>query len=158
MCLRSQWRMADVYTIAVAAITASAAVFGAAISPLSAAIQNVKRAERDRRDWHETQLREACTDLLGTVTDLRTQVMNNHDYHGPEMSAQLARVRQLAGQAKTYEFAITLRAPGPLAAAATELAAAADRVAESAAASTLPPRAVRNRTRDTGRQCVRQYR
>jgi hypothetical protein len=128
--------MADVSTIVVAAIAASAAILGAAISPVSVAYQNVRQAERDRRERHATELRQACTDLLGTVTELRTNVVNNHDYHGPEMSARLAHVRELAGQARTYAFSITLLAPHALAAAATELAAAADHVAEVAAANT----------------------
>jgi hypothetical protein len=128
--------MADISTIALAAISASAAIFGAAISPLSTALQNVRQAERDRRERRATELRQACTDLLRTVTELRTHVVNNHDYHGPEMSARLAHVRQLAGQTKTYAFTIALLAPRPLAAEGTALAAAAQRVAEIAAANT----------------------
>ena len=128
--------MVDLSTIVVAAITASAAIFGAAISPVSAAYQNVRQAERDRRERRATELRQACTDLLGTVTELRTNVVNNHDYHGSEMNARLAHVRELAGQARTYAFSIALLAPHALAAAATELAAAADHVAAAAAANT----------------------
>jgi hypothetical protein len=128
--------MADISTIVVAAITASAALFGAAISPLSTTYQNVRQAERDRRERRATELRQACTDLLATVTELRTNVVNNLDYHGPEMNARLAHVRQLAGQARTYAFTIALLAPHPLAVAGTELAAAADDVAKAAAANT----------------------
>jgi hypothetical protein len=128
--------MVDVSTIVVAAITAAAAVFGAAISPLSTALQNGRVAERDRRERRGEELRQACTDLLATVTELRTNVVNNHDYHGSEMGARLAHVRELAGQARTYAFSIALLAPPTLAAAATELAAAADHVAEVAAANT----------------------
>jgi len=129
-------QMADISTIVLAAITASAAILGAAISPLSNAYQNVRQAERDRREQRAAELRRACTDLLETVTELRTHVVNNHDYHGPEMTARLAHVRQLAGQARTYAFTIALLAPPPLSAAGTVLAAAARGVAEVAAVNT----------------------
>jgi Mn2+/Fe2+ NRAMP family transporter len=127
--------MADV-SIYVAVISASAAILGAAVSPLSTAFQNVRLAERDRREQSRTELRQACSDLLAAVIDLRTQVVNDEDYHGPEMVFRLARVRELAGQARAHAFAIALMAPRPLGVTAQTLSTAAADVAKEAAANT----------------------
>jgi hypothetical protein len=127
--------MADV-SIYVAVISASAAILGAAVSPVSTAFQNARLADRDRREQSRAELREACSDLLTAVIDLRTQVVNNENYHGPEMGTRLARVRELAGHAKAHAFLVALMAPRPLGLAAQELSAAAARVADEAAANT----------------------
>jgi hypothetical protein len=127
--------MADV-SIYVAVISASAAILGAAVSPLSAARQVSVQAKRDREERRETALRQACMDLLRAAADLRTQVANNHEYHGNETPARLAQVRQHAADAGVHAVSIALQAPQALADPARRLAAAADRLAVATAENT----------------------
>ena len=127
--------MADV-SIYVAVISASAAILGAAVSPLSTAYQNARTAGRDRQERHKTATREACKGLLQASTDLRTLVQNTHDYHGEEMGSRLAQVRQDAADARTHAFSIALLEPQALADPAMELAAAAGSLAVATAQNT----------------------
>ena len=109
---------------------------GAAIPTAAATIQSVLAARRDRRDRREADRRQACVDLVQAAENLRTQVANNHDYHGDEMGARLAQVRAFAAQARIQAVRISLAAPPELAQVAQELATAASRLAEAAEART----------------------
>jgi hypothetical protein len=128
--------MADV-PVYVAVITASSALLGAAISPVSTALQNARQAKRDRAERHETALRDACVDLLRAAGGLRDQVANNHDYQGGgEISDRLDRVRKYATDARVHAVRIALLEPHSLAEPAKRLAQAAGQLAVAAAAST----------------------
>jgi hypothetical protein len=128
--------MADV-SIFVALITASAAVLGAAVSPVSTAYQNSRQAKRELDDRHDTALRDACVDLLRSVGDLRDQVADNYDYPGgDEMVTRLAQVRQHMTAAKVDAVKVALLEPRVLGKPAKQLADAADRLATMAAKST----------------------
>jgi hypothetical protein len=127
--------MADV-SIYVAVISASAALLGSAIVPVSTAHQVRVQARRDRQERRETALRQACMDLLRAAADLRTQVANNHEYHGNEMAARLAQVRQHAADAGVHAVSIALQAQPRLADPARRLAEAADRLAVATAGNT----------------------
>jgi hypothetical protein len=132
-------------------ISASAALLGAAITPVTTAYQHSRQAKRDREDQHDAALREACVDLLRAVGDLRDQVANNHDYPGgDEMSARLAQVRQHVTAAKVNSVSIALLAPQALAEPADQLAKAADRLGVTAAKSTDRRVRASNRAPDFG--------
>jgi hypothetical protein len=126
--------MAD-STIAAAIIAASAAVAGATIPAVAAAIATARVKLHERREKQETERREACVALLQAVGDLRTQVANNYDYHGPETAARLAIVRAHAASVRLYAIRVALAAP-PLGLAADELASAAEQLARATAAAT----------------------
>jgi hypothetical protein len=83
--------MTGVSIYVTAIISASAAILGASITPLTTVYQNARAAHRDQRVRHETAVRDECAKLLRTVWDVRTMVANNHDYHGDEMGARLAK-------------------------------------------------------------------
>jgi hypothetical protein len=127
--------MADV-SIFVPVISAAAAILGAALSPVTTVFQNSRQAKQERGDRQETARRQACIDLLRAAVDLRATVANNHDYHGDEMAARLAQVRQYAADARVHAFSIALLASPGLAGAAGELSAATSRVAAAAAEDT----------------------
>jgi len=127
--------MTDV-PLSVAVITASAAVLGAAIPQVSIAVQSALQAGRDRQERYQSDMRRACVKLMRAVEDLRTQVANNHDYHGDEMAARLAQVREHAAAAEVQAVRIALLVPQTLAEPAQELAVAASRLAEKAAENT----------------------
>jgi hypothetical protein len=97
--------------------------------------QNAEQAKRAQREQHAAAVRDACTALYDAATDLRTQAQNIHDYHGAEMGARLAEAWHCAGDARKHANSIALLAPQALAEAAWQLAAAADRLAEAAAAN-----------------------
>ncbi len=99
-------------------------------------LQNQSQARAARRVQHLTAVRHACMALYDTAADLRTQVQNNHEYHGEEMAARLAQVRQRAADASKHAVSIALMVPPELAHSAWQLAEAAFRVAESAGAGT----------------------
>jgi hypothetical protein len=69
-------------------------------------LRQAREAERDRR---ASSVRRACEGLYTTVSDLRTQIRTNHDYHGAEMRERLEKVWRyenpchgtLSGQAAT---------------------------------------------------------
>lgn len=119
-----------------AVISASAAVFGAAIPTIGIAMQSVLQARRDRRERYESAKREACVELMQAVENLRTQVANNHDYHGDEMGARLAQVRSYAAQARVESVRISLLVPPELAEIAQQLATAASRLEQAAVNTT----------------------
>jgi hypothetical protein len=127
--------MTDV-SIFVPVISAAAAILGAAVSPLTTVLQSSRLARDVHKERYEMAGRQACIDLLRAVVDLRTLVANNHDYHGEEMGARLAQVRQYAADARVHAFNIALLAPPRLADSAWELAAATDRVAIAATEDT----------------------
>jgi hypothetical protein len=127
--------MADV-PILVAAISASAGVLGAAVSPFGSAYLSSRKERRERRERHEADARQACIDLYRAAVEMRTQVANNHEYHGKEMGARLALVRRYAADAAVHAASIALLAPEKLADPAEQVALAADRLAAAAAANT----------------------
>jgi Mn2+/Fe2+ NRAMP family transporter len=117
-------------------ISAAAAILGAAVSPVTTVFQSSRRAQQERQERQETARRQACIELLRAAVDLRALVANNHDYHGDEMAARVAQVRQYAADARVHAFNIALLAPRRLAHSAGELAAATGRVAVATAADT----------------------
>jgi hypothetical protein len=119
-----------------AVISGCAAVVGAAIPTIANTVQNVLAARRDRWDRYQADKRQACVELVQAAENLRTQVANNHDYHGDEMGDRLAQVRAFAAQARIQAVRISLAAPPELAQVTQELAAAASRLAEAAEART----------------------
>lgn len=140
--------MADA-SIYVPVISASAAILGAAISPVSNYFQYSRQAKRDREEQYDTALRAACVDLLRAVGELRDQVASNHEYRGgDEMGARLAQMRQYVTAAKLHAVSIALLAPRALAEPAEQLAKAADRLGAAAAESTDPRARASNRAPD----------
>jgi hypothetical protein len=127
--------MADV-SIYVALISAAAGVGGATIAQLTTALRDSREAKRDRQERQAEATREACIKLLRAVGDLRTQVANNHSYHGVEMGARLERVREFAAAAQLHAVRVSLLVPEHLAELADLLAAAASDLAEWTAQST----------------------
>jgi hypothetical protein len=119
-----------------AVISGCAAVLGAAVPTIASTIQNVLAVRRDRWDRHEADRRQACLELVQAAENLRTQVANNHDYHGDEMGARLAHVRAFAAQARIQAVRLSLTAPADLTQSAQELAIAASQLAEAAEART----------------------
>jgi hypothetical protein len=123
-------------SIYVAVISALAAILGASVAPLTSAAITA-RADRARRaDDHAAQVRDQSVELLRASWDLRTMTQNNHEYHGGEMAARLAKVRDRAADAAVGSATIALLAPGRLAVAGAGLADAAQRLALAAAADT----------------------
>jgi hypothetical protein len=123
-------------SIFVAVITGGAAVFGAAVSPVSMAYQNAKRSARDRRERRETEIRQACAGLLKAARDLRVQVANNHAYQGNEIPLRLEQVRQLAADAASYaDSVLLLLMPVDVINSAGRLTAAVSRLVETAEAN-----------------------
>lgn len=127
--------MADV-SIFVPVISAAAAILGAAVSPVTTVFQSSRQAKQARQERQEAARRQAYIDLVKAAVDLRALVANNHDYHGDEMAARLAQVRQHAADARVHAFDIALVSPGRLADSAAQLAAAVGRAAVSAAENT----------------------
>jgi hypothetical protein len=127
--------MADV-SIFVPVISAAAAILGAAVLPVTTVFHSSHQARQERFERHDMAGRQACIELLRAAVDLRALVANNHDYHGDEMAARLAQVRQYAADARVHAFNIALIAPQRLADSARELAAATDGVAVAAAKDT----------------------
>jgi hypothetical protein len=119
-----------------AVIAGCAAVVGAAIPTIGVVVQGALGARRDRQERYEADKRQACVELVQAAENLRTQVADNHDYHGDEMPARLAQVRGYAAQARVQAVRISLMAPQGLSKSAQALAMAASRLAEAAEAST----------------------
>jgi hypothetical protein len=119
----------------VAAITAAAAVLGAAVSPVSAAYQNSRQSVRDRAERRDAAVRQACVDLLRSARDLRVQVANTAAYHGAEMGSRLERIRQLDADAALHADEVALLVPASIADSAAMLAAAVSRLAKSTQAN-----------------------
>ena len=91
-----------------------------------------KEAGDDRRT---TSVR-ACESLYMTVSDLRTQIRTNYDYHGSEMRERLEKVWRYAGDADKQAVRIEFLADSDLAGSARQLATAAAEAAKAAAAKT----------------------
>ena len=119
-----------------AVIAGCAAVVGAAIPTIGVVVQGALGARRDRQERYEADKGQACVELVQAAENLRTQVADNHDYHGDEMGERLAQVRAFAALARVQAVRISLMAPQRLSEAAQALAAAASRLAEAAEAST----------------------
>jgi DNA-binding MarR family transcriptional regulator len=127
--------MTDVPLIT-AVLSAAAAIAGAAIPTVSAMVQSLSVARRERHERHEADKRQACVELLQAVENLRAQVVSNHSYHGDEMGARLAQVRAYAAEGRVQALRISLMAPPGLALSAQELAAAATALEQAAEATT----------------------
>jgi hypothetical protein len=125
---------ASIYVTAV--ISASAAILGASITPLTTIYQNARYARRERQMRHETAVRDECIKLLRAVWDLRTMAANNNEYHGDEMGARLAKVRRRAADASMRWVMIATLAPGDLGSSAKRLGMAADHLAVERAKNT----------------------
>jgi hypothetical protein len=123
-------------SVYVAVVTAAAAVAAAAVSQIPIYVRDVRQAGQDRRELHAETRRQACLDLLSAAEDLRTSVANAVDYHGEEMSARLAEVRNVAATVQVHAARIELLVPGTLAAAAERLASVAGAFTAAAVTST----------------------
>lgn len=98
--------------------------------------QNWLQAREAGQDRRTTSARRACENLYTTVSDLRTQIRTNYDYHGQEMRARLEKVWRYAGEADKQAVRIELLVGGDLAKSARRLAAAAAKSATAAAEKT----------------------
>jgi undecaprenyl pyrophosphate synthase len=98
--------------------------------------QNLRQAREAGHDRRTTSVRRACEGLYTTVSDLRTQIRTNYDYHGQEMRERLEKVWRYAGEADKQAVHIELLADGDLAGTARQLAAAAAKAAAAAAEKT----------------------
>jgi hypothetical protein len=116
--------MTDV-SIYIAVITAAAGVAGAAVSPVALAFKDGRQAKRDRTERQATAVREACVSLLRAAGELRTQVANNHSYHGTDMGVRVEAVRQLGASTQLLAAAVEMLVPTVTAELATQLATAA---------------------------------
>jgi hypothetical protein len=123
-------------SIFVALITAGAGAIGAAIPQVATVVRDVRKAERDRRDQRAQTRRQACLDLMGAASDLRTQVANAALYHGDEMGARLTEISTRADAVQLHALNVGLLAPDTLAAAADRLTIAARDLAAAAARNT----------------------
>jgi hypothetical protein len=119
--------MPDVSVYA-ALIAGAAGVSGAAVPAFTLFIQNVRQAGRDRRDRSAEAGRQACLDLLRAAGELRMRVANAADYHGTEMAARLAEIRECDAAAQLHAVSVALLAPKKLTEPAAQLAAAAGRL------------------------------
>ena len=98
--------------------------------------QTGRQSKRADRAGHAAAARRACERLYTTVSDLRTQIRTNHDYHGSEMRARLEKVWRYAGNADKQAIRIELLVPADLAGSARQLAESAAMAAAAAAAAT----------------------
>jgi hypothetical protein len=120
----------------VAMVTAAAGVGGAAIPAIAVIMRDVRQAERDRRERNAEAKRQACLDLLRAAGELRTRVANAGEYHGLEMGARLADIRECDAAVQLSAVSVQLLAPGKLTAPAEQLALAASQLATAAADNT----------------------
>jgi hypothetical protein len=128
--------MGDV-SVAVAAISAGAALLGATISQVSAAYQDSQRAKHERNEQYDNALRAACVDLLRAIGDLRDHVADNYFYPGgAEMGDRMAQMRHCLTTAKVNAVSVTLLAPRALAQPVRELTNAADQLTAMAVQAT----------------------
>jgi hypothetical protein len=123
-------------TVLIALVTGGFAVLGATLPQITSVVQSARRDKRKQSERFETARRDACVALLKAAGELRTQVANNHDYHGDEMTARLALVREHATAAQVAAASVALLVAQPLAELAMELAAAAGELAMEAAETT----------------------
>ena len=120
--------MADT-SIFVPLISAGAAVAGAAVTQIISAVRDGRKAKHDREERYDDATRQAFVQLLQAAGDLRTQVENNFEYHGDEMPARLAQVRQYAEATRVHAASVALRVPEALAELAEQVATAAGHLA-----------------------------
>jgi hypothetical protein len=123
-------------SIYVALITAGAGAIGAAIPQVATVVRDVRQAERDRHERRADTRRQACLDLLHAASDLRAQVANAAQYHGGEMGARLAEIRNCAGAVQVHAVSVGLLAPEAPAGPAERVAVAANGLAANAADNT----------------------
>jgi hypothetical protein len=126
--------MSDV-SLYVAAITAAAAVGGAAVPAIVTITRDVRQAGLERRDRQDELKRQACLDLLRSASELRARVANTADYHGDEIGARMAQIRESEAVIHLNAAGVALLTPGNLAEPAARVARAASRLVESAAAA-----------------------
>lgn len=119
-----------------AVISAAAAILGASITPFTTMYQNARDARRERQARHEQAVRDECIRLIRAVWDLRTMAANDHEYHGEEMGARLAKVRGRAADASMRWVLIAALAPGDLGSSAKGLGMAAGHLAVERAKNT----------------------
>lgn len=119
--------MPDV-SIYVALIAAGAGIVGATIPQIAILVRDARQAERDRHDREAETKRQACLDLLRAVGELRTRVANAAEYHGTEMGARLAEIRESEAAVRVDAVSVALLAPGKLTEPAEELAEIASRL------------------------------
>jgi hypothetical protein len=98
--------------------------------------QTLRQARETSHYRRKALVRRACEGLYTTVSDLRTQIRTNYDYHGAEMQARLEKVWRYAGEADKQAVRIELLVSGDLAESARRLAKAADAAAKAAAEKT----------------------
>jgi hypothetical protein len=133
-----------------AGISASAAILGASISPVSNTFHISRQARRDRKQWHEAAVREASVALLRAAWDVLTMVTNNQEYHGAEMAARLAKVRERVADTCVQGVIIATLVHGELGHSAEQVGAAARRLESAAAQNTNLDRGVSVRAPDFG--------
>lgn len=94
--------------------------------------QNQSQAKLARREQFEMEARLACKALHDATVDVETEVWKNSEYHGAEMAARLARVREPVATARKAANDIAFLMPREIADAARKLADAADDMLASA--------------------------
>src|ERR1700733_12630385 len=102
-------------TVLVAVVAGGFTFLAATLPQITSAVQSTRQAKREQSERFETARREACVALLKASGELRTQVANNHDYHGDEMTARLALVREHAAAAQVAAASVALLVAQPLA-------------------------------------------
>lgn len=145
---------ASIYITAI--ISASAAILGASVTPLTTIYQNARHARHKRQAQHAAAVRNECVKLLRAAWDVRTMAANNHEYHGDEMAERLARVRTRAADASMRWVIIATLAPGDLGSSAKRLGLAADHLALEQAKNTdlaVPTAEINDRRFGEGRRC-----
>jgi hypothetical protein len=95
--------------------------------------RDLRQAQRCRFERHVQATRQACLDLLGSAAELRACAANATEYHGPEMEARRANIRECARAIQLCAVSVALLAPRTLAMPAERLAAAAARLAAATA-------------------------
>jgi hypothetical protein len=123
--------MPDV-SIYVALIAAAAGVSGAAVPN----IRDSREAKRVRRERDAAARRQACLDLLRAAGELRTRVANAADYHGDQMGARLAEIRECDAATQLHAMSVALLASGKLTEPTARLASAATRLVTVTARNT----------------------
>lgn len=127
--------MTDV-SIYVALITGGAGAIGAAMPQIATVVRDGRQAKLDRRERGVSTRQQACIELLRAAADLRTRVANAAMYHGDEMLARLAEIRNCAAAVEVQAASVGLLARETLAEPAAELASAATELAAAAVQGT----------------------
>jgi hypothetical protein len=108
-------------------------VVGAWILRLCSVIRVARLAQRDRLERATETMRRASVELLRAVVELRVRIVGTTEYHGGEMGARLAEIREYGTAVELYTVNLGLLAPHDLAASAKRLAGAANRLVVAAA-------------------------